>query len=177
MNPLLKISRRARWAVPAGVVAITAGVTAGSMISVAQAAPELPARSAAQLLAAVAGHSSPPPALTGTVVETAALGVPQLPGAGNPNSITALLAGSHTIKARYADPTHIRLAIPVSMSETDVIRNGSTLWLWQSQSNTVTRKQLPAKASKAEPAAPIPVQTTLTPQQAAQQVVAAGGAP
>ena len=175
MNPLLKISRRARWAVPAGVVAVTAGVTAGSMISVAQAAPELPARSAAQLLAAVAGHSSPPPALTGTVVETAALGVPQLPGAGNPNSITALLAGSHTIKVWYADPTHIRLAIPVSMSETDVIRNGSTLWLWQSQSNTVTRKQLPAKASKAEPAAPIPVQTPLTPQQAAQQVLAAVG--
>src|ERR1019366_190960 len=101
MNPLLKISRRTRWAVPAGVVAVTAGVTAGSMISVAQAAPELQARTAAQLLAA-------------------ALGVPQLPGAGNPNSITALLAGSHTIKVWYADPTHIRLAIPVSMSETDV---------------------------------------------------------
>ena len=61
MNPLLKLSRRARWAVPAGVVAITAGVTAGSMISIAQASPELPARSPAQLLAAVAGHSSPPP--------------------------------------------------------------------------------------------------------------------
>ena len=87
MNPLLKLSRRARWAVPAGVVAITAGVTAASMISVAQASPELPARSPAQLLAAVAGLSSPPP-LTGTVVETAALGVPQLPGAANPNSIT-----------------------------------------------------------------------------------------
>jgi outer membrane lipoprotein-sorting protein len=175
MNPLLKISRRARWAVPAGVVAITAGVTAGSMISVAQAAPELPARSPAQLLAAVAGHSGPPPALTGTVVETAALGVPQLPGAGNPNSITALLAGSHTIRVWYSDPTHIRLAIPVSMSETDVIRNGSTVWLWQSQSNTVTRKQLPAKASQAEPATPLPVQTPLTPQQAAQQVLAAVG--
>jgi outer membrane lipoprotein-sorting protein len=175
MNPLLKLSRRARWAVPAGVVAITAGVTAGSMISVAQASPELPARSPAQLLAAVAGHSGPPPALTGTVVETAALGVPQLPGAANPNSITSLLAGSHTIKIWYADPTHIRLAIPVSMSETDVIRNGSTLWLWQSQSNTVTKKQLPAKASQAEPATPLPVQTPLTPQQAAQQVLAAVG--
>jgi outer membrane lipoprotein-sorting protein len=175
MNPLLKLSRRARWAVPAGVVAITAGVTAGSMISVAQASPELPARSAAQLLASVAGNSSPPPALTGTVVETAALGVPELPGAANPSSITSLLAGSHTIKVWYSDPTHIRLAIPVSMSETDVIRNGSTVWLWQSRSNTVSRKQLPAKASQAEPATPLPVQTPLTPQQAAQQVLAAVG--
>jgi len=175
MNPLLKMSRRARWAVPAGVVAVTAGVTAASMISVAQASPELPARSPAQLLAAVAGHSGPLPALTGTVVETAALGVPQLPGAANPNSITSLLAGSHTIKIWYADPTHIRLAIPVSMSETDVIRNGSTVWLWQSQSNTATRKQLPANAAKAAPATPLPVQTPLTPQQAAQQVLAAVG--
>ena len=108
-------------------------------------------------------------------METAALGVPQLPGAANPNSITSLLAGSHTIKIWYADPTHIRLAIPVSMSETDVIRNGSTVWLWQSQSNTVTKKQLSAKASQAEPATPLPVQTPLTPQQAAQQVLAAVG--
>src|ERR1017187_2054468 len=110
MNPFLKISRRTRWAAPARRVPPTGGVAAGSMIKVARDAPELPARTAAHLLAAVVGHSGPPPALTGTVVETAALGVPQLPGAGNPNSITALLAGSHTIKVWYADPTHIRLA-------------------------------------------------------------------
>jgi outer membrane lipoprotein-sorting protein len=150
-------------------VAVAAAVTAVSVITVAQASPELPARSAAQLLAAVARPASLPP-LTGTVVETAALGVPQLPGTGNPTSITSLLAGSHTIKIWYSDPAHIRLAIPDSMSETDVIRNGSTLWLWQSQSNTVTRKQLPAKISKeAQQAAAS--QVPLTPQQAAQQVL------
>jgi outer membrane lipoprotein-sorting protein len=169
MNPLLKLPRHARWAVPAGAVAVAAAVTAVSVITVAQASPELPARSAAQLLAAVARPASLPP-LTGTVVETAALGVPQLPGTGNPTSITSLLAGSHTIKVWYSDPAHIRLAIPDSMSETDVIRNGATLWLWQSQSNTVTRKQLPARISKeAQQAASS--QVPLTPQQAAQQVL------
>jgi outer membrane lipoprotein-sorting protein len=169
MNPLLKLPRHARWAVPAGAVGVAAAVAAVSVITVAQASPELPARSAAQLLAAVARPASLPP-LTGTVVETAALGIPQLPGTGNPTSITSLLAGSHTIKIWYSDPAHIRLAIPESMSETDVIRNGSTLWLWQSQSNTVTRKQLPAKISKeAQNAATS--QIPLTPQQAAQQVL------
>jgi outer membrane lipoprotein-sorting protein len=169
MNPLLKLPRHARWAVPAGAVGVAAAVAAVSVITVAQASPELPARSAAQLLAAVARPASLPP-LTGTVVETAALGIPQLPGTGNPTSITSLLAGSHTIKVWYSDPAHIRLAIPESMSETDVIRNGSTLWLWQSQSNTVTRKQLPAKISKeAQNAASS--QVPLTPQQAAQQVL------
>jgi outer membrane lipoprotein-sorting protein len=175
MNPMLRLSRRARWAVPGGVLAVTAAITAGSMISVAQASPELPARTPAQLLAAAAGQIGVPPALTGTVVETASLGIPELPSTGTPTSITSLLAGSHTIKVMYADPEHIRLAVPVTMSETDLIRNGSTVWLWQSQGNTVTRMQLPAKAGGAPEATPAPAGTPLTPQQAAQQVLAAVG--
>jgi outer membrane lipoprotein-sorting protein len=173
MNPLLKLSRRARWAVPGGVLAVTAAIAAGSAITVAQASPELPARSPAQLLAAAAGQAGQPPALTGTVVETAALGVPNLPGTGNPTSITSLLAGSHTIKIWYADPKHVRLAVPVTLSETDLIRNGSTVWVWQSQANAVTRMLLPARAGKEQ--SPAPAQLPLTPQQAAQQVLAAVG--
>jgi outer membrane lipoprotein-sorting protein len=174
MNHLLKLSHRARWAVPGGVVAVTAAVTAGSMITVAQASPELPPRSPAQLLAAAAGHTGVPPALTGTVLETASLGIPDLPDTGNPTSITSLMAGSHTIKIWYADPAHIRLAVPVTLSETDMIRNGSTVWLWQSKTNTVTRMNVPATPAGAQ-VTPAPAQTPLTPQQAAQQVLAAVG--
>ena len=125
----------------------------------------------------MAGRTAPLPALTGTVVETASLGLPQLPGTSNPNSITSLLAGSHTIKVWYADPTHIRLAVPVQLSETDVIRNGRQVWVWQSSSNTVTRMQLPARAgAAARPhAAPMPSQLPLTPQQAASQALKAVG--
>ena len=61
----------------------------------------------------MAGRTAPLPALTGTVVETASLGLPQLPGTSDQNSITSLLAGSHTIKVWYADPQHIRLAVPM----------------------------------------------------------------
>jgi outer membrane lipoprotein-sorting protein len=176
MNTLPTFSRRARWAIPAGAVALAGAVTAGSMISSAQASPELPLRTPAQLLASVAGRTAPLPALTGTVVETASLGIPQLPGTSNPNSITSLLAGSHTIKVWYADPAHIRLAVPVTLSETDLIRNGRQVSVWQSNSNTVTRIQLPAKAEKhAMPAGAMPSQLPLTPQQAASQALKAVG--
>lgn len=172
MRWLPEFSRRARWAVPGGAAAIVAAVTAVSVIGVAQASPELPARTPAQLLAAVAGRTGPPPALTGTVVETASLGIPQLPGTSNPTSITSLLSGSHTIRVWYADPQHIRLAVPVTMSETDLIRNGRTVWVWQSSSNTATKLMLPSRSGKVTPE---PAQVNLTPQQAAQQALAAVG--
>jgi outer membrane lipoprotein-sorting protein len=176
MKTLPTLSRRARWAIPAGAVALAGALTAGTMISTAQASPELPVRTPAQLLASVAGRDAPLPALTGTVVETASLGLPQLPGSADPNSSTALLAGSHTIKIWYADPTHIRLAEPLAMSETDLIRNGRQVWVWQSSSNTVTRTQLPAREGRApRPPAALPSQLPLTPQQAASQALKAVG--
>jgi outer membrane lipoprotein-sorting protein len=162
-----RLSRRARWAVPAGALVITGGIIAGSLISVAQAAPGLPARTPAQLLAEVADSTIPP--LTGTVVETASFGLPALPATANPASVSSLLTGSHTIRVWYSSPGHFRLAVPESLSESDVIRDGSTAWLWQSTLNKVTKFTLPAHSAQAVPKQP------LTPQQAAQQVLAAVG--
>jgi outer membrane lipoprotein-sorting protein len=158
--------------VPAAALAVTGAVMAGSLISVAQAAPSLPSRTPAQLLAEVAQDHAP--ALSGTVVETASLGLPSLPHTGNPTSIASLLTGSHTIKVWYASHEHYRLAVPESLSETDVIRDGSTVWLWQSTKNAVTEFSLPASAANTAPCPPAPAQ--LTPQQAAQQVLAKVGA-
>jgi len=171
MAAVPKFSRRSRWVVPAGIVAAVAAVGIASAITVAQAAPALPPRTPAQLLAAVAGPGNVPP-LTGTVVETASLGIPQLPGSANPNSITSLLAGSHTLKVWYDGPRRVRLAAPDTMSETDFIRNGTTAWLWQSNSDSVTKILLPRHRSEPEPVMPRP---PLTPQQAAKQVLAAVG--
>ena len=167
MAGVSRLSRRARWAVPAGALVITGGVIAASLISVAQAAPGLPARTPAQLLAEAAGSTTPP--LTGTVVETASFGLPALPATGNPTSLSSLLTGSHTVRVWYASPEHFRLAAPQSLSESDVIRDGSTAWLWQSTLNKVTKFTLPAHKAAAVPKQP------LTPQQAAQQVLAAVG--
>ena len=181
MKQLVNLSRRARWAVPAGAVVVVGGVLAGSMISVAQAAPSLPSRTPAQLLASLAGQTSMPP-LTGTVVETSSLGLPSLPGTNDPTSVSSLLTGSHTVRIWYADPTHFRVAVPQNMSESDLIRNGSNAWLWESTNNTVTHLTVPADAGKAAAKAHVKKVAVkpssappMTPQQAANEVLAKVG--
>ena len=89
-----------------------------------------------------------------------------------------MLSGSHTVRLWYSDPAHFRLALPVPLGETDVIRNGGTGWVWESSSNSVQRIMLPARpggvhASPATGAGSMP--TPLTPQQAAQRLLTAVG--
>jgi outer membrane lipoprotein-sorting protein len=171
----VKLSRRARWAVPASGVAVTAAVIAGLQIPSAQASPTLPARTPAQLLAEVSTDASLPP-LTGTMVESTSLGLPQLPQIGGATSISSLLTGSHTVKIYYQDSRHFRVAIPEPESEVDLIRNGATAWLWNSTENSVTKFNLPAndKSKVAHLKAQLP-STPLTPQEAANQLLKAVG--
>lgn len=157
---------------------MVAAVTAASMATAAAASPALPARSPTQLISALASHAATPPQMSGTVVESAALGIPQLPGQQDPSSPLSMLSGSHTVRLWYSDPAHFRLALPVPLGETDVIRNGSTGWVWQSSSNSVQRIMLPARpggvhASPATGAGSMPA--PLTPQQAAQRLLTAVG--
>jgi outer membrane lipoprotein-sorting protein len=172
----LKLSRRARWAVPGTVVTGTAVVIAALQIPAAQAAPDLPARTPAQLLASLSSDAKVPP-LTGTVVENASLGLPQLPTTDtNPTSLTSLLTGNHTVKVYYQDASHFRLAIPQPSAETDIISDGSKVWLWESASDSVTEFVPPAGSGKsATQPAPTVSATPLTPQQAANQVLSAVG--
>ena len=170
----VNLSRRMRWAVPAGAVVVVGGVLAGSMITVASAAPSLPARTAAQLLASLGGKTAP--AMTGTIVETSSLGLPSLPGTDNPTSLSSLLTGSHTIRIWYSDPTHFRVSAPQNMSESDLIRNGSSAWLWESTSDTVTHLTIPAGAAKVRHANKVSGAPPMTPQQAANEVLAKVGA-
>jgi outer membrane lipoprotein-sorting protein len=168
----VKLSRRARWAVPGTAVAVTAAAVAALQIPAAQASPNLPGRTPAQLLASISSDAKVPP-MTGTVVETASLGLPQLPQTGNPTSPASLLTGSHTMKVYYQDASHFRLAVPQPESETDAIADGSKLWLWESNTDSVT--EFIPSADKAAHSAPKLPQTPLTPQQAANQVVTAVG--
>jgi outer membrane lipoprotein-sorting protein len=171
----VKLSRRARWGVPAVGVAVTAAVIAGLQIPSAQASPNLPARTPAQLLAQVSTDASLPP-LTGTMVESTSLGLPQLPQIGGATSLSSLLTGSHTIKIYYQDARQFRLSIPEPESEIDLIRNGATAWLWNSTENSVTKFSLPAsdKGKVARVKSELP-STPLTPQQAANEVLKAVG--
>jgi outer membrane lipoprotein-sorting protein len=170
-------SPRWRWAVPAfGPVLI--GVLAGALIASASAAPVLAPRTPGQLLADVSasGHTE----LTGTVVESASLGLPSLPSsignssAGAGSSLYSLLAGSHTTWVWFAGPEHFRLAVPGRFSESDLVRDGNTVWEWQSASDSATRYTLSRAA--ASPSVPYSSgRAPLTPQQAAQEAIAAVG--
>jgi outer membrane lipoprotein-sorting protein len=153
---------------------VTGAVIAGLQIPAAQASPDLAAKTPAQLLASLSSDAKVPP-LTGTVVETASLGLPQLPQVSSASSTLSLLTGSHTVKVYYQDSSHFRLAVPQLASETDVIADGTKLWLWQSTTDSVTEFIPPAGTAKQQEqkiAAQAPV---LTPQQAANQVLAKVG--
>jgi outer membrane lipoprotein-sorting protein len=162
MNQLTKLRRYSRWTVAAGIVAAVGGVLAAS-IPAGATVPTLPQRTVAQLLAAVDSDASMPP-LSGTVEETASLGIPALPTAPGTSSLPSLLAGTHTMNVWYSDQSHYRIAIPQTMSESDIIRNGGSAWLWESSANQAT--QFPLTADSDTPSVP------LTPQQAAAQALA-----
>jgi outer membrane lipoprotein-sorting protein len=159
--------------VPVIAVAVIGGVIAGTQIPSAQASPVLPVRTPGQLLAEINQDQKVPP-LTGTVVETTSLGLPQLPQAANPTSLSSLLTGSHTIKVYYLNAQHFRLSVQQPMSETDVIRSANTLWLWESTGNSVTEFTAPA-ASQQHAQKKLPAGPVLTPQQAANEILAAVG--
>lgn len=138
-------SRRWPWVVPA----VTAGVViAGAQLmspAVATAHPELPPLSAAQLLAAA--QSSTVRALSGTVVESASLGLPALPGAGDTASLSwqSLLVGSHTARVWVDGPGKQRVAMLGTLSEADIVHNGRNVWTYDSSRNEVTHTVLPGR--------------------------------
>ncbi|MGV9776810.1 LolA family protein [Streptosporangium sp. NPDC003464] len=161
-----------RWSVPIAAAAVVAGaIGAGPVIAAVQGEPVLPERTAAQLLADAtqAARSGLKP-MSGTVMQTASLGLPGLPevtGMGG-TSPAALLAGSHELKVWYGGADRLRFALPGRMSETDLIVNGDQAWLWESEANKATRlkgvDQVERDHDKALP-------TATTPQQLAQEVL------
>jgi outer membrane lipoprotein-sorting protein len=165
---------RAAWVVP--VVIFGAVVGGGVAISSASASgdPALPTKSAAELLTAVEGSSSV--ALSGTVSESARLGLPSLPGADGGVSLDwqSLVTGSHTALVSVAGPDKQRVALLGSLAESDVIRDGQDLWTYVSSTNTVTHTVLSSKdgvGSATETPSTDP--RSLTPAGAAQQALTA----
>lgn len=156
----------ARWAVPAAAVALIAGGVAFTSVN-ADAAAQLPPRTAAQLLVDVARAPQHP--LSGTVVETARLGLPELPGRAAGTSLQSLITGSHTARVWYGANAKARISLVGDLAETDVVRNGSDVWLWSSSTNEATHYRVPAS----EPATRKVPQTLQDPASAARQALAA----
>ncbi len=176
MDVLTARPRLLRWVT---LLAVMAVVLAGGIALATRsdsASPSLPPRTAEQLLADVSQANVP--GLSGTVVSTARLGLPALPslgGRGGNASLDSLLAGSHTARVWFAGRERVRLAVTGSLAESDVIRNGQDLWVYQSQDNSVTHLRLPADKSAAaeEQRRRAAAAGAVTPQEAARRLVAA----
>jgi outer membrane lipoprotein-sorting protein len=129
------LSPRLRWAVPAGVaVAVAAAFTVPSLL--ASASSDLPEVTPSELLASVAEVDPVP--LSGTVVYTARLGLPDLPlsemhGAGPLD----LLGGSSTIRVWTDAEDRSRAALLGATSEYSVVRDGPEAWTYSSSDDEV----------------------------------------
>jgi len=151
-----------RFAVPLSIAAVAIAVVAGAGIVSAEHPPELPDRTAAELLADV--QNSDVPGVSGTVVSKVELGLPQLPG-------NLLQPGSRTLRMWYASPDKVRIAMLDKLGESDLIRNGEDVWSWDSQQNTAVHYTLPEGV--ADQAMWPPNQFTGTsPMEAAEQLLA-----
>ena len=171
-----------RWVVPAAAVAL---IGAGSLLVSQDASADagLARPTAAQLLVDVqnAGHQP----FSGTVTQQVDLGLPEIPslGGGSPagvggssagssttSALTSMLSGTHTWRVWVGGPTQSRLALVGGSGETDVIRNGSDVWLWSSADTSAVHESVTAAASsRAMSLADLP----RTPAEAAQQALAA----
>ena len=135
----------ARWLVPLVAATVLAGT--GAVVSaLANAAnADLAPRSASQLLVDVQrAHLR---GLSGTIEENADLGLPALPGlSGGPagsTNLSTLVSGHHTLRLWYAGPARSRLAVLSDQGESDLVRNGRSVWSWSSPDKTATHWTLP----------------------------------
>jgi outer membrane lipoprotein-sorting protein len=154
---------------PASVVAIVA-TGAALAPQFASAAPSLPPISAQNLLVKVA--QSKVDTYSGTVALTTNLGLPALPNLSNRANPLSLLSGTHTLQVAANGPQKSRIALLDTMSEYDLVHNGTQVWLYDSSQNSVEHATLPDKpGAKARSKADELGKTPLTPQQAAQRLL------
>jgi len=166
-----------RWLVPsaAAVIVIGGGAAAGTIV--ASADPSLPERSAAQLLVDI--QSAKVDGLSGTIVESADLGLPSIAaglmksdGKSGSGDLMGLLGGPNTARVWYAGEEKMRLALVGTQGETDVIRNASNVWVWNSADKTANHLTIPAGAAEQKQKHALPSEVPQTPQEAADAALA-----
>jgi outer membrane lipoprotein-sorting protein len=161
------LRRRAAWSAPVLTAAVVGGAALLPSAASADAHPNLPAKTAAELLAAV--QTSTVTALSGTIVETARLGLPSLPGSDSSAALTwqTLVTGTHSARVWLDGADKQRLALLGQLAESDLVHNGSDLWSYASDTQQVGHMVLPADPATKGTATKAPDLTTYTPQGAA----------
>jgi len=148
-----------RWApaVVAPVAVVAVALTAPAVASASSSAPT--ADSVAQVIELVEGSAGAQ--YSGRVEQTSELGLPQLPQTGNgmysgasgsfgggdaAEAITEATA-DHELRVFVGGSDRQRVQLLDELAERDVVRNGSTVWLYDSAENTAVRAELPADAA------------------------------
>lgn len=144
-----RVRRRLVWTAPIIVVGVVVAGVAWSTGTASGESPTLPFRTPAQLIAEVSGATS---AFSGTVTETASLGIPTLPGGHSSASLSwqTFLSGSHTIRVWADGVDKQRLALIGELSEADVVHDGRDIWTYTSDTNTVTHNTLPGRGAESD---------------------------
>ena len=160
-----------KW-LPAVVAPIVvAGVVAAPAFASSPAARSAtPSASQVLTLMAKAKDAS----FSGTVQQTSDLGLPDLSSAlgglgasgAQTSDILDLLTASHTAKVYVDGATKQRVQVLDSLAERDVVRNGRTVWTWDSSTDTAVKTTLPSKTATDDATPPA------TPQDLADRLVA-----
>ena len=177
-EPRRTLSPRTRWAVPVvAAVAVGLAFAAPPLFASADDAG-LPTITPEELAAQVA--SAEPSPLSGTVVYTARLGLPEIPlGAMSGADPINLLGGSSTMRVWSDGDQRSRVALLGPTSEYSVVQDGPEAWTYSSTDDAVVHYSLSAAdaarysalAAMAE-AGQLPVQSDLpTPEEAGREAV------
>jgi len=130
-------------------VAVPAVIAVGVLAVPLQAGAtvDLPDKSPQDVLELAAGSTVD--TFSGTLEQTSDLGLPEIPSTGDAaaaefSAALDLLTGSHTVRVYQNGADQSRVQVQDTMSERNLIRNGSDLWLYDSADNTAAHTTLPA---------------------------------
>ena len=145
--------RRLRWVAPIAVLAGTALVASlpNMLPAGADPVPVLPVLTPAQLLDKV--RTTTVAALSGDVTFSTSLGLPDLGSLGvRSGTALDLVTGTHTAHVWYDGPERVRVGLDAPQAEQHWIRNGTDLWSWDSDTQSVHHVTLPAQDPSTDPA-------------------------
>lgn len=136
---------RRRW-LPALLISLAMGMAVLFGAVQAGASGSLPPKTADEILAMIARTQVRE--LSGTLEQTAELGLPEVPAAGPgvaPGTASALefLTGSHTARVYIDGPSKARVQILDRMAERDLVLNGEDAWFYDSSDNSATHVSIP----------------------------------
>jgi outer membrane lipoprotein-sorting protein len=146
-----------RW-IPAGVIPVAIIAVAIVVPTAADASPQLPAKSAQDVIAMIANSNDAQ--FSGTVEQVSDLGFPELPGMGmgapggtDAASALELLTGSHTVRVFVGADDSARLQVMDQLAQRDVILSGNEMWTYDSKSNATNHVTVTPEAKAAIDAA------------------------